>query len=275
YTIIHVILLLFVMSTFTGFGGLTSSLNKIPFQHIWYFWMILGLYITLPVINKFVQHASSKELDYFIAVLFGGSIFYQITFILGIKHYVNLNLVLCPIAYMVLGNYLSSKEFNIDKTKLVSLAVLVVLAVTAIKILAVNGYFPLEYVTGYDISLSPRVASQVDLGIFELLRVSAIFLILRYIFEMKDGIYSKIRKLLENDVLVRIYTSISKASYGMYLFHITLYLILSIWLKKLALSGTQVCVYIVFVTFALFLISWLVILAINRIPFVNKFSGYH
>lgn len=275
YTIIHVCILTIILISFTGFGDLTNSLNKVPFQYNWYFWLILGIYITLPIINKFVQYADRREMDYFIAVLFGGSIFYQIMLILGIKHYVNLNLVLCPVAYLVLGYYLANKEFKMSKNKIIAISAILFIAVTVLKILSVDGFVPFDYVTGYDITSSPRVSTQVDLGIFELIRVSSLFLMIRFIFESDRGITSKIRNLFESNILERLYTSISKASYGMYLFHITIYVILSVVLSKLPLSGSQVCLYIVAFAVALNVFAWLVVLIINRIPFIKKFSGYH
>lgn len=275
YLIIHVVVLSFVLATFTGFGEITKFLAKVPFEYNWYFWLILGIYITLPIINIFVRNASKKELNYFIWVLFGGSVFYQIMFILGITHYVNLNFVLCPVAYLVLGYYLANHEFKMSKSKIITISILLFIAVTVIKILAVDGYLPFEYVTGYDISTSPRVATQVDFGIFELIRSSALFILIKCIFECRDGIYSKIRGLFENNALVRLYTSFSRASYGMYLFQITLLVLIQIPLAKLHLSGSQVCLLIIALIFAFNIACWLVVLVINRIPFIKRFSGYH
>lgn len=275
YLIIYVGVLYFIMTTFSGFEAISTYLAKVPFQYNWYFWLILGIYITVPVINKFVQHSSLQEIEYFIAVLFLGSVFYQIMFILDITHYVNLNLVLCPVAYLVLGYYLSVKDFAIKKSRLISIAVLIFIIVSIIKMLAVDGYLPFEYVTGYDITSSPRVATQVDLGIFELIRVSSLFLIFRYVFEATSGIYAKARSLLENGLLTRIYTSISKASYGMYLFHRTLFVPLEVIFMSMALTGSQVCILILILMVATNLISWIVVLILNRIPVISRFCGYH
>lgn len=275
YLIIYVGVLYCLFSFASGFEAISSYLAKVPFQYNWYFWLILGIYITVPVINKFVQHSTLKEIEYFIAVLFLGSIFYQIMFILDITHYVNLNLVLCPVAYLVLGYYLSVKQFNMDKNKLVSMAVVLFIAVSIIKILAVDGYLPFEYVTGYDITLSPRVSTQVDLGIFELIRVSSLFLIARYIFESKSGICSRIRGFLENGTISGIYTSISKASYGMYLFHRTLFVPLEVIFASMALTGSQICLMILIMIVVTNIVLWIVVLLIDRIPFINRFSGYH
>lgn len=275
YVIVFVIVEYFIMSTVPGFAGLSEYINKVPFNHSWYFWLILGLYICVPIINKFVMHSTIKEIEYFILVLFLGSIFYQVMFILNITHYVNLNMVLSPIAYLVLGYYLTNKEFKMSKNKIITISILLVLLVSAIKIISVNGAIPFDYVTGYDITQTSRVATRVDLGIFELIRVSALFLIFRYLFDSESGIYSRIRSIFENNVLTRFYTSVSKSSYGMYLFHSTIYVPLTILMGNLSLTGSQVCLLIIALIFFLNIASWIVVLAINRIPFINKFSGYH
>ena len=275
YLIIFVSLLYFLMTNFAGFGPAASSLAKVPFEYNWYFWLILGLYFIVPIINIFVRHASKKELDYFMLVLFGGSIFYQIMFILGITHYVNLNFILCPVAYLVLGYFLANHEFKMSKSKLITLSILLFIIVSVIKIIAVDGVIPFEYVTGYDITTSPRVATKVDLGIFELIRSSALFILIKCIFESSSGIYSKVKNIFENNIVERFYSSISRASYGMYLFNGTLLVILKCTIVKLPHSGTQVCLFIIALFFAYNILCWLVVLIINRIPFINKFSGYY
>lgn len=275
YMIIHIIMLCFILASVFGFDAISDNLSKIPFQYNWYFWMILGIYITVPIINKFIQNSTMTEIEYFIAVLFLGSIFYQIMFILKITHYVNLNLVLGPVAYLVLGYYLSVKEFNIGNGKIISIAVLLFIAVSVIKILSVDGYLPFEYVTGYEITVSPMVATRVDLGIFELIRVSSLFLMFKCIFDCSSGIYGKVRKIFENTGLVNLYTSVSRASYGMYLVNRTVLVPVELFVSSLALTGSQTCLLILVLIVMANLVSHIIVLIINRIPFVSRFSGYH
>ncbi|WP_298500983.1 acyltransferase [uncultured Methanobrevibacter sp.] len=275
YMIVHVIVLCFVLTLFFDFKLISCYLALVPFEYNWYFWLILGIYITVPVINKFVQHSSLKEIEYFIAVLFLGSIFYQIMFILNITHYVNLNLVLCPVAYLVLGYYLSVRDFDMSPNKIIAISILLFIAITAIKVLSVDGYLPFEYVTGYDITTSPRVATKVDLGIFELIRVSSLFLMVRYLFESKSGIGKKIRNVFENSSIVNAYTSISRASYGMYLVNRTVLIPVELMVATMALSGTRTCIFILILMVAANLIAYIVVIIFNRIPFIKRFSGYH
>lgn len=258
-----------------GFDVASNYFSKIPFEYNWYFWMILGLYITVPVINKFIQHSTMKEIEYFIAVLFLGSVFYQIMFILDLTHYVNLNLVLCPIAYLVLGYYLSHKDFKMPKKRIITISLILIIAVTILKVLSVNGLVPFDYITGYDITSTPRVGTKVDLGIFELIRVSSIFLLFRYLFEVKSGVYAKVKIVFENKIVVKSYTSISKSSYGMYLFHRTFLVPVEIIISTLALTGSQTCLLILILMVVTNLVAWVVVLIINRMPFIKQFSGYH
>lgn len=275
YVIIFVGVLLFIMNTFSGFGEISTYLAKVPLQFGWYFWMIFSVYLSLPVINKFIQHSSKKEIEYFILMLLVGSIFYQITYVFKIKHYINLNLFVSPIAYLVLGYYLSKKEFKMEDKNILSIALLVFIAISLIKISGENGVFSMKYIDGYVFSKSEIVSSSLDLGFLSILQTSCVFLFFRYLYRVKDGFYLKIRQIFDNSIISRIYTSISRASYGIYLFHRTLMVPLEIIVVQWALSGKLVCITIVALILLILNVSWFVVLIINRIPFINKFSGYY
>lgn len=275
YVIIYSAVLFFIMSTFTGFGGISEYLSKVPLEFGWYFWLIFGVYLALPVINKFIQYSSKREIEYFILVLLIGSIFYQITYVFKITHFINLNLFVSPIAYLVLGYYLSSHEFKMSNKKIATLSLLVFIVVSFIKVLAENGLFSMSYINGYAFASSDVVTSYLDLGFSAIVQTSALFLFFRYLYEVKDGFYVKVRNIFENNIIKRAYTSISKASYGMYLFHRTLMVPLEIVAAGWVLTGSGVCVTIVILILALVISSWAVVLIINRIPFIKRFSGYH
>lgn len=110
--IIYAAILFLLMSYVTGFGDLDKWLLKLPFHYNWYFWTILSLYLAIPVINKFIQHSTFKEIEYFLYVLVIGSIMYQIFLVLKMDTYIDLNLFISPIAYLILGYWLSHKEFS-------------------------------------------------------------------------------------------------------------------------------------------------------------------
>ena len=83
------------------------------FSHYWYFWLIIGVYLAVPIINKFIQHASIREIEYFLAVFVLGSVFYQTVLVFGFEQYFDLNFFVAPLGFLVLGYYLSVKDFKL------------------------------------------------------------------------------------------------------------------------------------------------------------------
>lgn len=271
YMILFVVIIYALINSFSGFSALSNSLSTVPFQYNWFFWMILGVYLSVPVINKFILHSSENEIKYFILVLFCGSIFYQVMFYFHITQYVNLSLFLSPIAYLVLGYYLSNKTFKLSNSSIMVVSLILFIIVSAIKIISVDGILPFDYITGYAMTSSDYVATLVDIGILELVRTSAIFLFFKSLFQSKN----KLRNFVENKVVTGIYTSYSRASYGIYLFQITLFAPLKIIFEKMTLTGSEVALYILILIFSFNVICWLIVLIISKIPFISQISGYH
>ena len=110
YLILHRILLYYIGTHHNP--DLLWRVFSLPFRFNWYFWLIIGVYLLIPVINKFIQNADMKELEYFICVILFGSLFYQIMLFLDLKHCVDMSFFIGPVAYVVLGYYLSVKDFN-------------------------------------------------------------------------------------------------------------------------------------------------------------------
>lgn len=267
-------LVIFVAVMFWMMGslpGLSDSLATVPFQYNWFFWLIVGVYLAVPVINKFIRYSSEREIEYFLIVLFCGSLFYQVMFFLHIDHYINLALFLSPVAYLVLGYYLANKDFSLSNSSVMALSVVIFLAVTVIKMISVDGMLPFDYVTGYAMTSSDYVATLVDIGVLELLRTSAIFMFFRCLFDSRN----KLRDFVEGRAVTAVYTSYSRASYGIYLFQITLFAPLKIIFSGMSLTGSEVFLVIVVLIFAFNIVCWLIVLLISRIPFIGKLSGYH
>lgn len=134
---------------------------------------------------------------------------------------------------------------------------------------------PYNLIHNYNATRSPIVSSFLDVGFVQLIQAGSFFIIFKYIYQAKSGIYLKIKNILEIDLLERFNLSVSKASYGMYLFHHTILEPLQIIVPTLALTGTEVCISIVLLSLGVFFISWIIVLVVNKIPHLDKFSGYH
>ena len=107
------------------------------------------------------------------------SIFYQLTFYFKIEQYLNLNLFLSPFGYLVLGYYLSKKEFNLSPNVIVTISIALFLITIFIKFCGFLNIIPM---TDNFVAIQSKVLSSwLDVGIFEIIQSSAIFLICKYI----------------------------------------------------------------------------------------------
>lgn len=275
YLIIYVVVLFFFMTSIPGFEGLAKYFNYIPLKYNWYFWMILSIYFSIPIIDIFIRNAEIKEIEYFVAMALIGSLFYQFTLYFKIGHFIDLNFFICPLTFMILGYYLSIKDFKSSPNKIITIAIIIFLITTALKVMSQMDIIPYNLIHNYSATRSPIVSSYLDMGFVQLIQAGSFFVIFKYIYQAKSGIYSKVRKVLENSLLEKINLSVSKSSYGMYLFHHTLLEPLEIFLPTLTLTGSQVCISIVLLSLGVFVVSWIVVLIVNKIPYLNIFSGYH
>jgi surface polysaccharide O-acyltransferase-like enzyme len=79
--------------------------------HLWYVYMLIGLYFFIPVIGKFVRNASEKEILYFLFVWFGVMLITQ-PYLSRYNPAVDMHYFAGFAGYLVLGHYLAFKEFN-------------------------------------------------------------------------------------------------------------------------------------------------------------------
>ena len=84
------------------------------FLPYWFFWMILGTYLIMPIFNKWLQHSDLKEAEYFL-------VFWLITclfdFTLNIKFPIKLSYFVSPIGLVVAGYYLRHNKREVSKVR--------------------------------------------------------------------------------------------------------------------------------------------------------------
>lgn len=228
------------------------------FTYNWYFWMILGVYLSVPIINKFIQHASENEMKYFVLVFILSATFYQISLAFGIKHYFDLNFFVAPIGYLVLGYYLSIKEFNMDRKKLMILMAVIFLATTYLKMLETGVVLPKNSILNFTATQSGILSSWVDMSIFEILQAGSLFVLLKNLN-------------LHLGVLNRVIVSISNVSYGMYLCNTMMMSFLIPVFVPIPKNGIEICVVIVVMTIVVFILSWVLVTLLSKIPVIGKY----
>ncbi|WP_183558964.1 acyltransferase [Mucilaginibacter sp. SP1R1] len=114
----------FTNNTWANIKQVLQLLQTGSFYHLWYVYLLVGLYLFIPVISKFVRHATEKELLYFLAVWF-------LTILISKPYLAQFNIAFDLryftgyIGYLVLGHYLAYKTINFWGLLLVSTLVFI------------------------------------------------------------------------------------------------------------------------------------------------------
>ncbi len=165
--------------------------------HFWYIYMLIGLYLFIPIIGKWLRNATENELLYFLSIWFIVIILDQ-PFISKIKPAIDFSYFSGYLGYLVLGHFLTIKTFgNKNQTNLLAFVLIFIgLSITILGTFLVQKYTKMSGGTFYN-PLSPGI----------LIYSTGIFLW----FKNKDFSFRPM-------VIVR--NTMSKYSYGIFLIHI-------------------------------------------------------
>jgi surface polysaccharide O-acyltransferase-like enzyme len=214
--------------------------------YTWYVWVIMGIYLFVPVINSFVKEYSIKGLEYFLII-------WLVTIILQTLgmypfHRFELSYFSGCLGYFVLGFYLSNKEFKISSKMLRVIGLL----------LFIFGALVLMYLDFNGIKLE----GSSYLNIFVVLESSGLYILFKELF--KNQTVS--RDNSKNGIFKKIILSISICSYSMYFVHV----IVLNYIKTFSIHSMKLfpLIYIVIVVS-----SWLISLGISKLPIIGEISG--
>lgn len=253
YPFIFYLIISFILSLFTDKG---FSFNI--FSQYWYFWLIFGVYLSVPIINKFVLNASIREIEYFLVIFVLAAIFYQFVLFYNIESYFNLNFFAAPIGFLILGYYLSVKDFKMDSRKLIMIMLAVFVIATFFKMLETGAIMPKNFALDYSATQSAVLASWVDVSIWVILQAGSLFVIFKHLN------FGKFRKAI---------VSISNLSYGMYLIQSLVMFYTNPFFTSLPRNGVEICLVIVFYSIFVFLVSWLMVFVLSKIPVIGKYCA--
>ncbi|WP_025785870.1 acyltransferase [Sporosarcina sp. D27] len=81
--------------------------------HLWFLYMIAGLYLITPLLKILIQHAKRKDIEYFLILWLFASVFSNwLEYFIGYRFEIELFFVTHYIGYYVLGYYLFTFEFH-------------------------------------------------------------------------------------------------------------------------------------------------------------------
>lgn len=183
------------------FAG-TQLLNG-SMYHLWFVYVILGLYLFVPIIRKWIKVASQKEILFFL-VIWVISMLFQYTFFKSYKPHIDLRYFSGYLGYMVLGYYLLKTKNNYLNKRFFAIGLIVIG-----HLITILGTYFLTVKTS---SFNNTFYVYLTLNVF--FSATGVFLFFKN-FSVK------------NTFILRIIAFISKHSYGIYLIHILILVLMS------------------------------------------------
>lgn len=218
--------------------------------HFWYIYLIIGVYLFIPILGKWIRNATEKDMLYFLIVWFSVMMLKQpYIAVLDVTPIIDFTYFSGYLGYLVLGYYLSIKDF---KSKLFRNIVPLVLIALGMGITIFGTYYLTdlegkfsEVFYGY---LSPNVMI-FAIGVF-------------MVFKNHNKVNAKVAPVIQ---------FVSKYSYGIYLSHV---LVLTLLAKEgISAYAYDPIIAIPVTALSCFVISLAVIFILNKIPFGKYFAG--
>lgn len=217
---------------------------------LWFFWMIIGTYLIMPIYNKWLLNCSFGEIEYFLVIWFITCFCTTISFDIPIR----ISYFAQAIGCVILGYYLRYTPRKIFNNKYSGFLFI---------ILGIVGLYFMAYFNAC-IGVIPFVTSRYS--IFNVFIVIGFFILFKNFNKFNLNIYSP-KKLVP--IFKKSVFSLAKYSYGIYLVHV---IILESF--KLLFSSIFTVFQLWILAFLISLFgSWLIMALLNRIPYINRVIG--
>lgn len=241
----------------------------------WYVWMILGVYLIIPIFAGYIKGTKLDGVKYFLIIWFITTALFTLSKIFGFSlHYLDLAIFSGPVGFLMLGYYLHNKEIKMSPKRIVLLSLIVFIIFTLIKTIIVNYDLELSYTFRYFIF---SVKSHLENDTISIIQVAALFMVVKYIPMVKSGFSEKITKFCNRKRMLLLIISISQASYGIYLCHyfITLSFKKILTINNISFTSLPSIWVVPVLTISVLLLAYAIIIILNKVPVINKLTGYH
>ena len=232
--------------TFTEILKFTfSKLRDGASFHLWYIYVIIGLYLFYPIIGRWINKSNQQEIKYFLGIWLI-TIFVDLPFVKKLIPNIGISYFSGYIGFPILGYYLNKITFNINGKKVIYS----LLVVTGILITIFGTFFMTKHTGRFRVEFYHRLSPNVILfsvGIFLL---------------FKD--FVKITKKIS--YIVHFF---NKYSYGTYLIHVFVLWVLGEFGLSYAFVNPIIGIPVTSILCLIF--STLIIFGVNKLPLLGKY----
>ncbi len=214
--------------------------------HMWYIYVLVGLYLFFPIVGKWIRNSSTKEIHYFLAIWIV-TLFFNYPYVSTYLPDFNLRYFAGYIGYPILGYYLMTRTFS-NPIRNAGLFLFLGVLITAFS----TFYFSLlnkTFVHTFYEYLTPNV----------LLSSIGVFLLFQY------------GTLKFTPWIDKLIAFVGNYSYGIYLVHV--FVLWELGKFHLSYSFVHPLIGIPLTTIACFVLSTIVVWAISKLPFGKYISG--
>lgn len=240
--------IILILAQIYYYGGNPTYLWKVFIGEpsiTWYFWVLIGIYLFLPILNSFVKEYGEKGLKYFLAIWF--SIIILQTFnVYPLWTNLDLSYFAGYVGYPVLGYYLENKKFKLNNEKICIIGVITLL-------ISLSCFVYLNYINSTAIHSIYQNIPIVFMGL-------GLFIFIKYADKLNKF------KAIKDNYIGKAIISLSICSYGMYFSHVIVTKFLSYYNPHSNLMFPLMFIMIIF-------LSWLMPYILSKIPYVRLFSG--
>ncbi|RPF52007.1 surface polysaccharide O-acyltransferase-like enzyme [Methanobrevibacter gottschalkii DSM 11977] len=251
---------------FEGQVATVANFIKMYFDsNFWFVWMILGVYLFIPIINSFIKEYDMRGVEYFL-LIWGGVMFLntigQYPF-----HQLELSYFAGYLGYFVLGYYLANKKFRLSDSKLLVISLLIFLTFTFINI---------DYTITMCILKNKLLYYKYE-TIVTVVQSAGLFMFIRYFALVSsnkpESIKNRIYLFFKDSFMFKIIFSISTFSYGIYLAHYNPLFFLKYEYKILFTFNPIIWLPIMMI--AIIGSSWFILWIFDKIPGLRNINGAH